>query len=85
MTGIRHYFAVICKAFDSFYICWRIQKLPLLHFFSFSSNLFIQEPSLSVLPIDAMRDTRFGAMECRALFRSGKDARNVDSGVEKFQ
>ena len=32
-----------------------------------------------------MRDTRFGVMECRALFRSGKDARNVGSGIEEVQ
>ena len=37
------------------------------------------------MPINAMRDTRFGAMECRALFGSGKDARNVGSGVEEVQ
>ena len=35
--------------------------------------------------MDAMRDTRFGAMECRALFASGKDACHVGFGVEEFQ
>ena len=87
MVGIRHYFAVICKAFDSFYKgCAGVFES---HHYRISSSSpaihSLQGPSLSVVPIDAMRDTRFGAMERRALFGSGKDARNVGSGVEEVQ
>ena len=74
-ASIRQYFAVICKAFDSFYNeCVGVfKKPPLSLFFFFPSNLFIT------------RALAGSAMECRALFCNSKDARNVGPGVEEFQ